>query len=387
MSNDITAKQLMDMLKYIPSNHNLMIIGDHGIGKSQITAQVYKTEDVNFITLFLGQMGDPGDLIGMPVVDTKKKNMITQFAKPVWWPEDESKPVVLFLDELNRANPMLLAAVMDLTLNRRLMGRSLPPGSRIISAINHGDQYQVQDLDPALYDRFIVVNLLCVASEWLDFAQKNGLHRDVIEFIKTKPDLLHYTGEANSVKTATPRGWHRVSDILNGIEQKGEKVDSNNIILQSLILGCVGKTAMTAFIQFLSSRVVITAQDILQDYEKVEKKIPWDVVTNIATLLEDTFTQIDLWLQKNDPDMNNPVWVNMFNNWKLFLNKLHDDYGGLECEYLVDIVNRKIQEAVYKAIDEKIIKSEEPELVKFQDWLTDHHGLTEKALEKLMNGV
>jgi MoxR-like ATPase len=50
------------------------------------------------------------------------------------WPLGQ-KPIVLFLDELNRARPEILQAVYDLALNRRLAGKSLPPGSRVAAAI------------------------------------------------------------------------------------------------------------------------------------------------------------------------------------------------------------------------------------------------------------
>ena len=77
------------------------------------------------VTLFLGQMSDPGDLIGLPHLDEATGR--TEFMLPYWFPVD-GKPVVLFLDELNRARPEVLQTVMDLTLNRKLAGKSLPEG-------------------------------------------------------------------------------------------------------------------------------------------------------------------------------------------------------------------------------------------------------------------
>ena len=46
----------------------------------------------------------------------------------------DGKPIVLFLDELNRARPEILQTIMDLALNRTLAGRALPDGSRIITS-------------------------------------------------------------------------------------------------------------------------------------------------------------------------------------------------------------------------------------------------------------
>ena len=85
------------------------------------------------VSLFLGQMSDPGDLIGLPYKNEKTGN--TEFMPPYWFPTD-GKPIVLFLDELNRARPEVLQTIMDLALNKKLAGKQLPEGSRIISAVN-----------------------------------------------------------------------------------------------------------------------------------------------------------------------------------------------------------------------------------------------------------
>jgi MoxR-like ATPase len=74
--------------------------------------------------------------------------------KPIFDCPGGFPPVVLFLDELNRARPEILQTIMDLTLNKILAGKKLPSGSQIISAVNEGEEYQLTDLDPALISRF-----------------------------------------------------------------------------------------------------------------------------------------------------------------------------------------------------------------------------------------
>ncbi|MDO5774645.1 MAG: AAA family ATPase [Spirochaetales bacterium] len=147
----INAEQLLFILENTPPQQNIMLVGRHGIGKSQILENFFQKKGFKVTTLFLGQMSDPGDLIGLPEKNLKTGR--TDFMLPYWFPIDE-KPVVLFLDELNRARPEVLQTVMDLTLNRKLAGKSLPNGSRIISAVNGGGEYQLTDLDPALISRF-----------------------------------------------------------------------------------------------------------------------------------------------------------------------------------------------------------------------------------------
>ena len=135
MSIKINSNELLKILNTTPSEQNIMLTGKHGIEKSQILKGYFKSKGQTVVILFLGQMSDPGDLIGLPRFNEKTGK--TDFMPPYWFPTD-NKPVVLFLDELNRARPEVLQTIMDLTLNRTLAGKKLPEGSRIISAVNDG---------------------------------------------------------------------------------------------------------------------------------------------------------------------------------------------------------------------------------------------------------
>ena len=151
MSIRINTKELLTILETTPANQNIMLVGKHGIGKSQILSNYFTSKGNKVVPLFLGQMSDPGDLIGL--LHKNDATGRTEFMPPYWFPTDDT-PVVLFLDELNRARPEVLQTIMDLALNRTLAGKSLPKGSRIISAVNNGEEYQLTDLDPALVSRF-----------------------------------------------------------------------------------------------------------------------------------------------------------------------------------------------------------------------------------------
>ena len=171
MAIAINSSELLTVLEVTPSWQNIMLTGRHGIGKSQILTKYYEAKGMMVKTLFLGQMSDPGDLLGLPNKDEATGK--TTFMPPYWFPMD-GKPIVLFLDELNRARPEILQTVMDLVLNRKLAGRPLPEGSRIISACNDGEEYQLTDLDPALVSRFNIYTFRPSAEEWVLWAVRSG---------------------------------------------------------------------------------------------------------------------------------------------------------------------------------------------------------------------
>ena len=269
MSNiSVNITELKQLLEATPASHNIMLVGNHGIGKSEILSEHYGFLGMPVVALFLGQMSDPGDLIGLPCKDEKTGK--TDFMPPYWFPTD-GKPIVLFLDELNRARPEILQTVMDLALNRKLAGKLLPEGSRIISAVNAGDQYQLTDLDPALVSRFNIVNFKPTAEEWLLWARKSGLDPRVIGFIDENrmwldkdPDQKE-GADTGLDKTPDRRAWKRVSDV---VANKSELKEIDSKIISSI----VGPKAASAFIQNAATRKILSGREVLAGFDKAKVK-------------------------------------------------------------------------------------------------------------------
>ena len=98
-NTSINTTELLSLLDITPADQNVMLVGNHGIGKSEILTEYFSRKGMKVVPLFLGQMSDPGDLIGIPNRNTETGK--TEFMPPYWFPLD-GKPIVLFLDELNR---------------------------------------------------------------------------------------------------------------------------------------------------------------------------------------------------------------------------------------------------------------------------------------------
>ena len=255
----VNITELKHLLDVTPPSHNIMLVGNHGIGKSEILTEYFTAKGLPVTALFLGQMSDPGDIIGLPDKDSATGKTI--FRPPYWFPTD-GKPIVLFLDELNRARPEILQTVMDLALNRKLAGRMLPAGSRIISAVNMGDQYQLTDLDPALVSRFNIVNFKPTVAEWLLWAKKEGVDARVIDFISNNrlwldkdPDVKD-NADLGLDKTPDRRAWKRVSDVIRG---RSNLTASDGKVISSI----VGGKAASTFLASISNAKLITGKEIL----------------------------------------------------------------------------------------------------------------------------
>jgi hypothetical protein len=283
---NINTTELIKILGLTPPDQNIMLVGRHGIGKSRIITDFFEGQGKKVVSLFLGQMSDPGDLIGLPALDSDLTK--TGFRPPYWFPLD-GKPIVLFLDELNRARPEILQCVMDLTLNRSLAGKRLPPGSRIVSAVNEGGEYQLTDLDPALVSRFNVYYFSPSVAEWLLWAAANGIDARIVSFIEKNSDCLdgEINLDAGLDKTADRRSWERVSHII----KTEDEIDGT---LEKLIAGITGIKAALRFSNFLKENSGVSPAMVLNGFEECKKELEELNVHELSSLNEGFFRVIEL---------------------------------------------------------------------------------------------
>lgn len=266
MAIAINETELMTLLEVTPTWQNIMLAGRHGIGKSQILTRYFKSKGIPVKTLFLGQMSDPGDLLGLPNKDEKTGK--TVFMPPYWFPVD-GQPIVLFLDEINRARPEILQTVMDLVLNRKLAGRELPEGSRIIAAGNDGEEYQLTDLDPALVSRFNIYTFRPTVEDWLLWATRTGLDERILNFISANPELLDRSADTKEDqgldKDPDRRAWEKVARLM-------ENIPNPMPVHQKVVAGIIGVQAASQL--FLSFRKDdLSPVDLLTDFKKAKKSL------------------------------------------------------------------------------------------------------------------
>ena len=266
MAIAINETELMTLLEVTPTWQNIMLTGRHGIGKSQILTRYFKEKGIPVKTLFLGQMSDPGDLLGLPNKDEKTGK--TVFMPPYWFPVD-GQPIVLFLDEINRARPEILQTVMDLVLNRKLAGRELPEGSRIIAAGNDGEEYQLTDLDPALVSRFNIYTFRPTVEDWLLWATRTGLDERILNFIGANPELLDRSADTKEDqgldKDPDRRAWEKVARLM-------ENIPNPMPVHQKVVAGIIGvQAAAQLFLSFRKDD--LSPIDLLTDFKKAKKSL------------------------------------------------------------------------------------------------------------------
>ena len=287
---NVNTTELKSLLGIFPADQNIMLVGKHGIGKSEILSKYFTAKGMKVVALFLGQISDPGDLIGLPTKNEKTGK--TDFMPPYWFPLD-GKPIVLFLDELNRARPEILQTIMDLALNRKLAGRSLPEGSRIISAVNAGDQYQLTDLDPALVSRFNIVNFRPTVQEWLLWTKQNDLDERVISFIEQHHIWLDRDPESKEGedtgldKTPDRRAWKRVSDIIKG-------ATNLDALYTRAISSAVGPKAAAAFLQSTGKKKIVSGRSLLLKFPDLKEILSGYELHELSAVNDGVFRYLEV---------------------------------------------------------------------------------------------
>jgi hypothetical protein len=287
MAIKIDARELLDVLRLTPSEQNILLMGRHGIGKSEIITRFFREERrMPVVAFFLGQMSDPGDLIGLLHKDEATGRSV--FLPPYWWPID-GRPIALFLDELNRARPEILQSVHELALNKTLAGKQLPPGSVVVSAVNHGDDYQLTDLDPALVSRFNLYEFAPTVQDWLAWAADNEIDPRITNFIQQNQSYLDSDGTglntegtvgvSGLVKTPDRRAWVKASHFLKPIVQ----IEDLHI---RVMAGIVGVPAALQFRKSLATGLGISPEDVLLNFTKTKPRLK-DVPAQDLVLLNE----------------------------------------------------------------------------------------------------
>lgn len=250
--NIVQAKEVIKIAR--DSNDTVLMQGKHGIGKSTIVQQYCNENDYHLEELFLSNQ-EVGDLIGHPTTEIVNGVSIQFWSVPVWLhrmqeAHKQGKHCVLHLDELNRAEPDVLQCALQLVLEGKIHEHSLPVlnGQKtfIVASTNPAfDDYDVRELDPALEDRFLVINVEADLGVFVDYAKENNLNKLIIEFLEFNPEFLHYTSK--TFRGATPRSWAKFSQYLDGLH---ELDDSTRF---EVIQGKIGYDAAVEFSIFLES--------------------------------------------------------------------------------------------------------------------------------------
>jgi len=269
----------------IAARKPLLIRGRHGVGKSEVVYQIAESMKLPVVERRASQMTE-GDLLGMPSPEMIEVNgeQASVFRPFAWFLQACTEPVVLFLDEVDRATQEVRQGIFELTDSRKLAGWTLHPDTVVVAAVNggeHGDQYQVNEMDPAELDRYTVFDVEPTVEDWLDWA-KDNVSGIVWDFINQNRNHLEHNDDYEPNKVyPSRRSWKRLDECLMAAQLlEGEPEP----VLFHLSCGFVGFEAAVTFNDFIKNYDrQVTIEDVL-DNGRIDKTSDFDINEHSALI-------------------------------------------------------------------------------------------------------
>jgi hypothetical protein len=259
----------------------IMIRGQHGVGKSQLVYQFAAKRSLPVVERRASQMTE-GDLVGLPVV----KDNSTAWNPPDWYKQACSEPVVLFMDEIDRATTEVRQGFFQLADSRALNGHRLHEDTMLFAAVNggkHGNKYQVNDMDPAELDRWTVFDVEPTVEDWLKYAGDNDrVDPIIVDFIRHNHMHLENKRDFEPGKVyPSRRSWERLSDTTKKARLLEGDYKANLGTLFNISTVFVGFEAAVALKDHAEKyENMVTPQDILDG--KIDKVKGWKLNDHTA---------------------------------------------------------------------------------------------------------
>ena len=304
------------------ANQPVMLVGSHGLGKSEVLVKAASELGIECRVLDLS-LCEAVDLVGLPRLDGDT----TKFLPPAMLPNRGAG--LLVLEELNRAPRHVRAPCLQLLTARRLNDYVLPARWLPVAAMNadvaedEGDDaeelsavYQVDELDPALASRFLRVQVKADVDEWLAWARANRLHEAVVDAVEAGRE------EALTRSSGNPRAWAYASRLFEAFDPSN---DSEDTLLAALV-GVLGDRWGT-----IALRTFTTAQKPLAASEVVNKMPHWRPLveawrrTQRIDLLTATWAALQRYLSANRAARAVAMDADRHRNVKVFIDLLPAD--------------------------------------------------------------
>lgn len=198
------------------------------------------------------------------------------------------KPVIIFVDEINRTENTVYKELMNILLTKTVNGYQFPWWVFFVGAMNPSTQnsvYATNEMDPAQLDRFLKLKVTSNTSEWIRYGKKAGISPAILQFIKENPKCLSESAaelDDEEKPTPSPRGWDMVDTILSSEPMLQPfftaKENSENVVakdMKELVAAKLGGTVATMYFASLVENVnAFTAEEVFADDEKLSTVAP-----------------------------------------------------------------------------------------------------------------
>lgn len=292
------------------------LVGDPGIGKTDLPKQKAKERDFVFHQLDLAQYDDLVSLMGYPTKffnmlkptfgrNADGKRIITGYedtpvqidhslvayyaqfehykptgeapvlgyAKPEWVIklEKAKKGSILVLNDYSRCVKFVYQAVMELLQNREYNNWRLPDNCIVFCSENPDNgSHQVHVQDDAQADRIVKIHVKYNEKAWAAWAEKNTIRDECINFMLSDP--IHVVGdEEGTIKGVSPRRWTKLFRMIQNMPDFSSEESLSYIMKHG---SQIVKDSINNFTTFLANGMY----QIIKPSEMLDFDIPTETI-------------------------------------------------------------------------------------------------------------
>jgi hypothetical protein len=266
----------------------------------------------------------------MILIEKNSLNPAIETGFDAWWDQNR---------HINRAivvGDCTDLCVYQLAMHLRMRANALNLRDfEVIVAENVGDEYTVQQQDPAEISRTATVELDPTPAEWIKYSESIGVDQSLIEFIRQNEQFLEHKGVFEPMKKYPDRrAWVRMDQQL----REGNFYEHpENHIFYVIATSMVGVEAGIKFTNFCKTRDrQVSAEEILRDWDKAKKKLGNATVNRLGECGQKVVSYLTKpdSKTKKDREISDDEIVQL----SLFLKDLP---GELFMTYYMPIVNRR----------------------------------------------
>jgi hypothetical protein len=254
-----------------------LFVSHSGIGKSQIVQQWAKNNGMVFKDLRVSYFDNP-DFIGMFEVENGR----TTHRTPDFWPgeEQEGKPGILCLEELNTGSVGIQGALLQLLTERTIHKHKIPDNWIICGCVNpNTTDYNVVPIGAALMSRFSEYFVEFDMTDFVKYCTEMDFHPAVLSFISSGLWLYKTPEQITNAKDKyiCPRTWEKINLIF---EIEGTDGYGFNADLHSDIYAHLGTSVGQDFIKYVNDLNPVLIKHLKDDWSKAIHKLKGMTVGN-----------------------------------------------------------------------------------------------------------
>jgi len=229
---------------HVENNQPILLVGQPGIGKTDMITQCADELDYDVVTILLSQ-SDPTDAKGYPAI-VNGKALHVPFGDLVKL-TNASKPLMVFLDDLGQAMPAVQAAFMNLLNSRQVGGAFISDNVRFVAATNRReDKANVAGIIEPAKSRFhTILPITPDVEDFIQWGERHDLDANLLAYCRyTEPDkIFNFKPTMDMTNTASPRTIYHLSEHI--------KQDYPKNLQYEIYAGAVGDQFASGFLSFL----------------------------------------------------------------------------------------------------------------------------------------